>query len=371
MAHHICAHYYADTQSFLPPTRQLGFNAQLQINDSLLAQSYIEAYDISYPEALRRIEDEVNELKQKLQNDGSCELHDIGMLRLNAEGNIEFDPCDAGILTPSLYGLNHLDIVPLSEIAEKPAKVAADEETKTEAVMPQPQPIPQLAASKTTDDSVDDDTDDDDDSKYVRIRISTIRHIAVVAAVVAALCICAIPFGKLTQPQTTRSYVDTSILYSILPECLRTPAKKPVQKHVVVKQQHKAEAAKPADSQKQAVADKQAAADKLTAETTQPTPSAKTFAATPEAVKNAEEKKAADQHFFSIVLASKVSKKNAETYVAQLKKGGFDKAEAVTRSNGTKVIYGHFKTETEAHNFLRNLRSTADDFNDGWIMEFK
>ena len=53
MTHHIPAQYYTDTQSFLPPLRQLGFNANIQINDSLLAQSYIETYDISYPEAIR------------------------------------------------------------------------------------------------------------------------------------------------------------------------------------------------------------------------------------------------------------------------------------------------------------------------------
>ena len=71
MAHHIDARYDEEEDMFLPPLRTLGFNPQLNINDSLLAQSYVEAYDISYPEALRRIEDEVNELKQHLENEGS------------------------------------------------------------------------------------------------------------------------------------------------------------------------------------------------------------------------------------------------------------------------------------------------------------
>lgn len=47
----------------LPPTRSIGFNPQLKINDSLLAQSYVEAYDISYPEAVRRIEKETDEIE--------------------------------------------------------------------------------------------------------------------------------------------------------------------------------------------------------------------------------------------------------------------------------------------------------------------
>ena len=74
MAHHIEAHYDDEERVFLPPQRTLGFNPQLKLNDSLLAQSYIEAYDISYPEALRRIEEEVSELKQSLSNEGYYEL---------------------------------------------------------------------------------------------------------------------------------------------------------------------------------------------------------------------------------------------------------------------------------------------------------
>ena len=58
-AHHIEARYAETEQLFLPPLRTLGFNPQLTMNDSLLALSYVEAYDISYPEALRRIENDV------------------------------------------------------------------------------------------------------------------------------------------------------------------------------------------------------------------------------------------------------------------------------------------------------------------------
>jgi hypothetical protein len=80
MAHHMDARYDDEEQLFLPPYRTLGFNPQLKINDSLLVQSYIEAYDISYPEALRRIEGEVEELCQHINNQGHYELTDIGTL---------------------------------------------------------------------------------------------------------------------------------------------------------------------------------------------------------------------------------------------------------------------------------------------------
>ena len=110
MTHHVEARYDADDQMFLPPLRTLGFNPQLTMNDSLLVQSYIEAYDISYPEALRRIESEVEELKQHIEAAGCYELNDIGELSLNEEGKYIFSPCEAGILTPELYGLSTFEM---------------------------------------------------------------------------------------------------------------------------------------------------------------------------------------------------------------------------------------------------------------------
>ena len=113
MAHHVDARYDVSDGMFVPPLRTLGFNPQLKMNDSLLVQSYIEAYDISYPEALRRIESEVAELRSHLEKDGQYELNDIGLLRLNGEGNLEFEPCEAGILTPELYGLSAVSMAML------------------------------------------------------------------------------------------------------------------------------------------------------------------------------------------------------------------------------------------------------------------
>ena len=113
MAHHIDARYDECDGMFVPPLRTLGFNPQLTMNDSLLVHSYIETYDISYPEALRRIEAEVVELRQHLETEGSYELSDIGVLRLNGEGHLEFEPCEAGILTPELYGLAAFEMKPI------------------------------------------------------------------------------------------------------------------------------------------------------------------------------------------------------------------------------------------------------------------
>ena len=78
-----------------------------------------------YPEALNRIADEVTEMRQTLENSGKFELNDIGTIILNEDGNYTFEPCEAGILTPELYGLGGLNMLPL-------AQISAEEVQKTE-----------------------------------------------------------------------------------------------------------------------------------------------------------------------------------------------------------------------------------------------
>lgn len=110
VAHHADAHYSTEEHLFLPPKRTLGFNPQLTMNDSLLVQSYVETYDISYPEALGQIEQEVTSLRSSLDEQGRCELEGLGVLYKNQEGKLSFLPCEAGILTPSLYALDSFEL---------------------------------------------------------------------------------------------------------------------------------------------------------------------------------------------------------------------------------------------------------------------
>ena len=76
MAHYVAARKDEADGSFLPPIRNIGFNPKVTVNDSLLAQSYVDSYDISYPEACKRVEADVEELKRRVSTDGwhcSCQ----------------------------------------------------------------------------------------------------------------------------------------------------------------------------------------------------------------------------------------------------------------------------------------------------------
>ena len=393
MAHHVPARYYTDCQSFIPPLRQLGFNSQLQINDSLLAQAYIETYDISYPEALRRIASEVEELKQTLQNEGSCELHGIGTLSQTIDGRIEFEPCEAGLLTPSLYALNSLDF-PLLEtttVATKAAKGTSDDFTA-------PKPVPHLASSKNTSSEEGSDEEKEYSEPVISIKISTIKHIATAAAAIIALFVCAIPFGKLYQPELNESFADTGILFNILPEELREQSIDSAQKIISFNNAPANDSQDSANAENNEQASSDADCKKVEKDTgTIDSDNSATEVRTPsqkeeaKVVKKEEAKvpskseakattKKCDKkespnlvsngEFYSIVIASQVAKNNAEIFVDKLHALGLDKAEVVEHGKGRKVIYGRFKTQAEAYKYLNSIRDANAAFEEGWIMKF-
>jgi septal ring-binding cell division protein DamX len=70
---------------------------------------------------------------------------------------------------------------------------------------------------------------------------------------------------------------------------------------------------------------------------------------------------------FSIVLASRVTKANAEAYVAKLTKRGYK--DVMVHQNGhVKVVMGSFSTREEAMKALQKLRANQE-FSGAWVVE--
>ncbi|MBQ9669016.1 MAG: SPOR domain-containing protein [Prevotella sp.] len=195
MAHHIDARYDEREQLFLPPLRTLGFNPQLKMNDSLLVQSYIEAYDLSYPEALRRIETEVVELKQHLETEGRYELNDLGVLQVNDEGKLEFEPCEAGILTPHLYGLSSFEMELLAQQKDNAEDAAEAPTAKIE-------PIGQPSASSDT----------------ITIKMAWIRNLAATAAAIIAFFMMTTPVRNSTVEMQQSAFISLPSVSTVIPE---------------------------------------------------------------------------------------------------------------------------------------------------------
>jgi len=340
MAHSIEARYDEQEHLFLPPLRTLGFNPQLNINDSLLVQSYIEAYDISYPEALQRIDDEVEELKQHLQNEGSYELNDIGLLSLNEDGNYVFTPCEAGILTPSLYGLSSVEMDRLSvrQQETEPTAVEAPEEKSNARIVG----IDSLTA-ETEDEPTDEQEEyEEEEDDVIRIKYTWVRNAVAAAAILIAVFILALPTGKTDMMQRTISNINNGLFFGMNSKDTNT-SKIEIQKKVETVNTLPAKAE--ADSAMIASTDS-VSAGKESASSTDPTP----------------------QRQYCIVLATHVSERNANSFIERLNKQGFDQAEIFVRKNIKRVIYGHYPSEEAAHDDLRRFHRLSETA-EAWIME--
>lgn len=110
IAHNRPAQFCNETNEFCPPLRTIGFNPQLVMNDGLLVQSYMQAYNTDFPDATRKIERIVSQLKEDIYQQGQVELGNIGTLYYNVQGVYEFEPRQDAFFTPSLYGLEKVTL---------------------------------------------------------------------------------------------------------------------------------------------------------------------------------------------------------------------------------------------------------------------
>ena len=318
------------------------------MNDSLLALSYVEAYDISYPEALNRIADEVTEMRQTLENSGKFELNDIGTIILNEDGNYTFEPCEAGILTPELYGLGGLNMLPLAQISaeevqktedsaasiiEMPAKTV--ENNRTESEVKNQDSNQKMESGLSVNNSVFVNEEEEANAEFISIKKSWLRNMAAACIALIAFFTISTPLGS---PTIEKSQIDTGMLTRIMPKEM-TPVKS---KELLL----------PTDEPKLMETTPTDKAEKT------PAMAQDREIATPTA------------SYYSIVLASRVTKRNAASYVEHLQDKGFKEARVLITDNNVKVIYGNYRSESEAYNTLNRLH-TNEAFTDGWITKVK
>ena len=297
------------------------------MNDSVLVQSYVEAYDLSYPEALRRIEKEVDELKNQLEEEGHYLLDNLGELSVNQDGNYEFVPCESGILSPELYGLGSFQF-----------KRLKDEAVTEETVQPLKTVAKSISLSKTDAEEPQllDFIDDDNDSA-ISIKMSWIRNAVAIAAAVVAFFFIATPVTNSDLGNEAMTHLQNSILYKLIPQDTTLPAiAEPVISEPTV--------AKPVEVKEPVTA-------KIMAEKPAEKAVAKPKAATTT---------------YCIIVASQVKLSNAEQYVERLKKEGYPNAYVYINNNTVRVVSGEFNSETEAYRVL-NKMNMEEEFYEAWV----
>jgi hypothetical protein len=291
VAHRVKAYYDEEEKAYFPPTRSIGFNPRLAMNDSLLAQSYVDAYDISYPEALKRIGEKVESIKQTVEAEGEYCFSGIGFITKASDSTIDFQPCTVPVLTPSCYGFSPILIDTLKQEEEAVEPSTAYDE-------PQDETTPRNAILK----------------------------IAAAVIVFILFALFPSPAGNSSKSAQVKSAVDTNILYRMMPKDITKGKPENLANGVAPKEK--------------------------------------------KAVARQEQQKAAPrtEKCYSIVLASRVSKANAEAYVKQLHRKGMTEAQLYKHGKDLKVIYRHFATKEAAVKALNLLNDDAQ-FSGCWVSE--
>lgn len=308
VAHHADAWHDDDEGQFLPPRRLLGFNPKLTVNDNLLAQSYIEAYDICYPEALQRIEDEVEELKKTISENGCYEFNDIGILSITPNGNYDFTPCEAGLLTPSFYGLSGYSIENINQTGNSEKGVVKHQRTERR-----------------------EDT--------VSVRVNVLRNAVAIAAALLAFFFITPPIVNDEAGKQDHFTVDkAAILYRVSPKAENTTSSVFATNTISSLSTKKDKAVRKADA-----INREDASDKFQSTT--------------------------KKECWTIVLASGVSKTGAENYVGDLKRRDLPLGRVFeAKGSFRKVIYGNFSSSEEANKVLATMKKNTE-FKDAWILK--
>lgn len=296
VTHHTPARRVEEENIFLPPYRSVGFSPKMKLNDGLLVQSYMTAYDITYPEAIKLVDMKVDELKAKLQEDGMFTLQGIGTLRCNILGEHSFSPMESGILSPSLYGYSSFEMLTLKalnmkESNEKKAQVIEMEPKASTSIFEDPS-----KANKPVED--------------VKINWKA----TLIAAAVAIIC-----FFAITLPAENGLFGNKkSSEIEAIPAVTVTP----------IVEQPKVETPKIEEPKAEEVKE--------------------------------EVKVVPQTEYYTIVLACQVSAKNAETYAKMIKDKGFDEVFVIQQNKSNSVLYSRFSTKEEAQQRLSELRGEKE-----------
>lgn len=141
IAHNRPAMWRTDSGEFFPPLRSIGFNPQLIMNDGLLVQSYMQAYNTDFPDATRKIEKTVETLKEELYQRGQIALQGIGTLYYNMKGDMDLSR-KGKCFSLLLYGLEPFSLPLLKEEVITP-------QVRPATIVPKPHAIPAQQTFRT------------------------------------------------------------------------------------------------------------------------------------------------------------------------------------------------------------------------------
>lgn len=313
VAHHSKARWIGEENLFLPPTRTIGFNPQLKLNDGLLVQSYMNVYDTDFSDASKRVEKAVEELVNTLHKESKIEIHGVGELSLTIHNTYEFRPNEDGVLTPDLYGLSSFEMQTLAHL-----RTATAAEAKPEKVL-----VPKEKSHKNV--------------YEIRINRSLLRNTVAVAAAILLFFFLSTPLENTYVAEDSYAQLISSDLFATVKgQSVATASAHKKQSS----QSNKNRNLKPKAVKVEKVCKPATAAQ---------TNNAKTYC---------------------IIIASVGSTKDAQKMSESLKSKGFPEASVIEKDNRIRVCVASYSNQSEAYKQLKQIRQN-ETYKDAWLLTNK
>ena len=332
VAHYTPAMRVAEENTFLPPTRIIGFNPQLKMNDGLLVQSYMAVYGTNFSDATKVVDKTVADLFAVLHDNGKVDLPNVGELRYSIRSTYDFIPYDNKITTPYLYGLDSFEMQELAAL-QKPA-----------AAKSIPLNVPTVA----------------EEARKRRFEIGFNRsYLANAAAMIAIIAL----FFFLSTPVENTEVVEANYA-QLLPEDLFEKIEKQslaITPIVVHQQKRKAASSqsKPAQASRKG---------KIVPVAVKEVKVGRPVAASAPQLKPKEQAAQTVKTSYHIIIASVGTEKDAEAMAARLAGNGYSGAKAIIGDGKMRVSIQSCETEVEAYRALNKIRQN-ETYQNAWVLK--
>ena len=354
IAHNKAAEFKDSANVFCPPVRTIGFNPQLIINDGLLAQSYMQAYDTDFPDASRKIESVVSQIKDSLYKNGQAELENIGTLYYTMAGVYGFEPYQNAFFSPSLYGLGSFSISPLSEL--KPVK----ETTVEPRIMIETVP------------SCEEDRKEKAKQRHIIKRMA--EHAVGIAAAVILFFVLSVPVENTYLDNSSYASLGAeTMLDAIRSKSMATTSleKKDIKQNNATNRRNNVNTLRPVAVKSVKVEKAEPKASKevkvLPAVAKKEVIKAESVKAETKSTKEVQKSKSSQNKGIFIIVASLPTMQDAEKELAKFKKQGYEEATILTSDNRYRIALYSYTDKSKAYEKINELRKD-EQFKNAWLL---
>ncbi|MDR2086447.1 MAG: SPOR domain-containing protein [Dysgonamonadaceae bacterium] len=173
------ASYVEEEHLFYPMHKEIVFNPSLKHSDGLLPEEYMHAYGVSFQQAHRMVEEDVENIKTLLFKELKISLGNVGILSKGEEGVVVFQPGDSDFFSVSSYGLSPFQLKEWEALQQEKASLV-------------------LTGNQRT-------------TYYIPIHRSIIRGVAATAAAVALFLMISTPVKEINPSSYTASFIPAEI----------------------------------------------------------------------------------------------------------------------------------------------------------------